>query len=182
MGNWKAIHLAVARKPFGWLCDRRHFSPQEIDYLTRWGSWLEALWRQELKPETVAQERFVYDVCFRDGEPKDTVPCLWLRYVECVAARIMEPDMVDVSDEMTLAYSDYFRASRAYRESMEDLWISEEEDHLLLEHQEPDRKRTEPREGCFEGVCRDDDDVDGEVASPEIEEPASDDDEEPDGP
>jgi len=69
------------------------FSEDEIEQLINYGSWLAALMRGAITPETPAQERFI-EVCRGNKEPQSQFEKVWAKYMKRKIWESENPDYV----------------------------------------------------------------------------------------
>ncbi|MCD1630800.1 DUF413 domain-containing protein [Marinobacter shengliensis] len=69
------------------------FSEDEIELLVTYGSWLAALMRGAISPETPAQERFV-EVCNGNKNPESQFEKVWAKYIKRKIWESENPDFV----------------------------------------------------------------------------------------
>ena len=63
-------HLEEAKRPFIWKCAVTSFSAVERRFMSRWGSWMLALWSGRLRPYTSEQAEFISAT--RGQKPRQT--------------------------------------------------------------------------------------------------------------
>jgi uncharacterized protein YifE (UPF0438 family) len=108
-------HIDFARAhPFIFSVSPNDFSESDVQFIEKWGSWLEALARKELMPITPKQEQFVKEVNSREAPSMDEVK-LWKRYLRRV---IEEKDESGVLKAPPLTLDDNPIGSREAFKSM----------------------------------------------------------------
>lgn len=74
-------HLEYRRTPFYPNVPESIFSEREIEVLSKYGSWMAALMRGEIDPETPAQSRFV-EVCNGTKFPQSECEHAWAHFMQ----------------------------------------------------------------------------------------------------
>jgi uncharacterized protein YifE (UPF0438 family) len=82
----KQDHINARRRPYSVACDKSIFDEDELELLSRYGSWLEALTTGKLVPYSDAQQRFV-DMHRGRAAPLSKYEKVWYKYQ---AQRIFE--------------------------------------------------------------------------------------------
>jgi uncharacterized protein YifE (UPF0438 family) len=90
--------LKYRRMPFHPNVPDALFADAEINLLSNYGSWLAALMRGAIEPETIAQEQFV-EVCKGNKKPNTSFEIIWVKYIKRKIWESENPDFVGKSEK-----------------------------------------------------------------------------------
>lgn len=94
-------HLKYRKIKFAPNVTESLFNEQDIELLQTYGSWLAALMTGEIKPETLAQERFVI-VCEGHEQPATDFEKIWVRYIKRKLWESENPEYVGMQENEVL--------------------------------------------------------------------------------
>jgi len=179
LDDWRVKHLAYYCAPFEIPTDPElegAFTPEELDFLRRWGAWMLALANRQLSAETPEQEHFVA-AANKKRLPETWAELLWDRNVcNRYWANLLPEEVAEI--EASMEEYDKQVCEEAAAEEAYEKWCEEQEAEGYFD---VDREDDDPEEGSPFGIddfVNDDEQVDEHELDDDVQ--SSEDDEDAD--
>lgn len=107
----KEKHLNYLKNKFRINCSKQIFNTHEIELLEKYGSWLEALFLQKIKPITNNQKTFLEQI--NNNElPNDDIAKVWFKYIKRKEIENKPDNRLNI--QYTMDNNDFYRREDYY--------------------------------------------------------------------